>query len=144
MTYCHLFNGLASDFGIAKRAWYQGKLRFPCVDGSADSNRARQGTDITESGIVVPKGSLQAENGLTLTNDHGQHTLDLSETLLRLGMGSRTELRIVIPNYINGFEGRAPASGFGDVALGVKQQLGPPVGRLRPIRNCRALSADRR
>jgi len=81
--------------------------------------------DITESGIVVPKGSLQAENGLTLTNDHGQHTLDFSETLLRLGVGSRTELRIVIPNYVNGFEGRAPASGFGDVALGVKQQLGP-------------------
>jgi hypothetical protein len=84
--------------------------------------------DITESGIVVPKGSLQVENGLTLTNDHGQHTLDLSETLLRLGVGSRTELRFVIPNYINGFEGRAPASGFGDIALGVKQQLGPLWG----------------
>jgi hypothetical protein len=31
--------------------------------------------DITESGIVVPKGSLQAENGLTFTTDHGQRTL---------------------------------------------------------------------
>ena len=50
--------------------------------------------DITESGIVVPKGSLQAENGLTLTSDHGQRTVDLSETLLRLGVGSRTELRL--------------------------------------------------
>jgi hypothetical protein len=81
--------------------------------------------DITESGIVVPKGSLQAENGLTLTSDHGQRTLDLSETLLRLGVGSRTELRLMIPNYSYGVGGRNPAFGFGDVAVGVKKQLGP-------------------
>jgi hypothetical protein len=27
-------------------------------------------TDITESAVVVPKASLQAENGFTLTKDH--------------------------------------------------------------------------
>ncbi len=81
--------------------------------------------DITESGVVVPKGSLQAENGLTLTSNHDQRTVDLSETLLRLGVGSRTELRLAVPNYFYGVEGRAPASGFEDVALGVKEQLGP-------------------
>src|SRR5712692_9927121 len=58
--------------------------------------------DITESSIVIPRGSLQLENGLTWTNDHGQQTLDLSETLLRFGTFDRTELRIVVPNYVAG------------------------------------------
>jgi len=85
--------------------------------------------DITESSIVVPKGSLQFENGLTWTSDHGQTTLDLSETLVRFGVSDRTELRIVVPNYLDGLTGPTTASGFGDVAVGVKQQLGPlPAG----------------
>jgi hypothetical protein len=85
--------------------------------------------DITESAIVVPKGSLQMENGLTWTNDHGQRMLDLSETLVRLGITDRTELRIVVPNYLGGLTARAPESGFGDVGVGMKQQLGPlPAG----------------
>src|ERR1700722_7902313 len=57
--------------------------------------------DVTESSVVVPKGSLQLENGLTWTNDHGQRTLDLSETLIRFGLSDRTELRIVAPNYLD-------------------------------------------
>jgi hypothetical protein len=81
--------------------------------------------DVTESSIVVPKGSLQFENGMTWTNDHGQTALDLSETLVRFGVSDRTELRIVVPNYLDGLTGRASASGFGDVAVGIKQQLGP-------------------
>jgi len=84
--------------------------------------------DITESSIVIPKGSLQLENGLTWTNDHGQQTLDLSETLLRFGVFDRTELRIVVPNYVAGLTGPTSASSFGDVAVGVKQQLGPLRG----------------
>ena len=43
--------------------------------------------DITESSIVVPPGTLQGENGVTWTGDHGRRTLDLSESLLRLGVG---------------------------------------------------------
>jgi len=84
--------------------------------------------DITESAIVVPKGSLQFENGLTWTRDHGQRTLDLTETLVRFGVFDRSELRIVVPNYLGGVGGVAPASGFGDVAVGMKQQLGPLPG----------------
>jgi hypothetical protein len=84
--------------------------------------------DITESAIVVPKGSLQLENGLTWTSDHGQTALDLSETLIRLGISDRTELRIVVPNYFAGLTGPTSASGFGDVAVGMKQQLGPLPG----------------
>jgi hypothetical protein len=84
--------------------------------------------DTTESSIVVPKGSLQFENGLTWTNDHGQQTLDFSETLMRLGISDRTELRIVVPNFLDGLTSPISASGFGDIALGMKQQLGPIAG----------------
>jgi hypothetical protein len=86
--------------------------------------------DITESAIVVPKASLQFENGLTWTDDHGQKALDLSETLVRVGLLNRTELRLVIPNYLGGLSGVAPTSGFGDVAVGMKQQLGPLPGEM--------------
>src|ERR1700730_7560172 len=84
--------------------------------------------DVTESAIVVPKGSLQFENGLTWTTDKSQKTFDLSETLGRFGVSARTESRIVVPNYLDGLPGPTSASGFGDVAVGMKQQLGPLPG----------------
>jgi hypothetical protein len=83
--------------------------------------------DVTESSIVVPKGTVQMENGLTWTTDHGFQTFDLSESLMRLGVSARTEIRFVVPNYLGGIAGPDP-TGFGDVALGMKQQLGPLPG----------------
>lgn len=80
----------------------------------------------TNSSIVIPSGSLQAENGLLVTTQDGQSVLDAPETLLRIGVASRTELRFAIPNYFyNLTAGGGPSSGFGDLSLGVKQQLGP-------------------
>jgi hypothetical protein len=84
--------------------------------------------DITESSIVIPKASIQLENGLTWTDDHGQRTFDASESLLRLGVASRTELRFGVPNYVHAPTGRAPVSGLADLSVGVKQQLGPLPG----------------
>jgi len=84
--------------------------------------------DVTESSIVVPKGSLQLENGATWTNGRGSQNFDLSESLIRLGVSSRTEIRIVAPNYLGGITGPDFASGFGDIALGMKRQLGPLPG----------------
>ena len=83
--------------------------------------------DVTESSIVVPKGSLQFENGITWTADHGNQSVDLSETLVRFGISRRTELRLVVPNYFEDVIGPNP-SGFDDIAVGVKQQLGPLWG----------------
>ena len=83
--------------------------------------------DVTESSIVVPKGSLQVENGATWTTDHGSQNFDLSESLIRLGAATRTEFRLVVPNYLGGITG-SDVSGFGDFALGLKQQLGPLPG----------------
>lgn len=82
---------------------------------------------VANSSVVVPQGALQMENGLTATN-LGQGTiLDLPESSLRYGLLARTELRLALPDYFNATAQGAP-SGFGDIALGVKQQLGPLTG----------------
>ena len=83
--------------------------------------------DVTESSIVVPKGSLQIENGATWTTDRGSQTYDLSESLVRVGLTTRAEFRLVVPNYL-GAVARHGVTGFGDIATGVKQQIGPLPG----------------
>lgn len=85
---------------------------------------------VTDSSIVVPVGTLQAENGFADTVNQGQRTLDGPETWLRFGIASKTELRLIVPDYFDQSAAR-PAmtgSGFGDLAIGVKQQLGPTPG----------------
>jgi hypothetical protein len=92
--------------------------------------------DITESSLVVPAGTLVVENGFTWTRDHGKGILDLSESLVRLGLGNRTEFRFAAPTYFhNLFDnhsgnqgGRGSTSGFDDASLGVKEQIGPLPG----------------
>jgi hypothetical protein len=78
---------------------------------------------ITASSIVVPKGSFQAENGFLVTNNLGQRTVDGPETSLRFGVANNTELRFSAPDYYHG-----PGSGFSDIAIGMKQQIGPIYG----------------
>jgi hypothetical protein len=80
---------------------------------------------VTDSSVVVPPGSLQAENGFAASVSQGQRTFDGPETLLRFGVVSKTELRLGTPNYV----GQAGAiSGFGDLIAGLKQQFGPVRG----------------
>ena len=76
----------------------------------------------TNSSLVVPFGSFQAENGITYTARKGSDVLDGSETRLRLGVAHCTELTLDVPTYFYAPNGPA-ASGFGDVKLGVKRQL---------------------
>jgi hypothetical protein len=84
---------------------------------------------ITNSSIVVSAGSFQAENGFLETNNQGQSIIDGPETLLRLGVATRTELRFTVPEYYQDLTNTGgPGSGFGDFAVGVKQQLGPTLG----------------
>jgi hypothetical protein len=42
--------------------------------------------DVTNSSLVVPRGSLQAENGVDWTVQHGSNALDGTNTRLRLGV----------------------------------------------------------
>ena len=81
---------------------------------------------VASSSIVVPQGGLQIENGLLVTNAAGQSSLDLPETNLRYGLLAKTELRLAVPDYFYNLPG--DSSGFGDLSLGVKQQLGPLHG----------------
>jgi len=84
---------------------------------SANTGQAQSGgeeivtdrPDITESATVVPKASLQAENGLTWTNDHLDNLVTLCQTLLRLGLSDRTESRLTLPSYSLGLS-RGPGS----------------------------------
>jgi hypothetical protein len=84
---------------------------------------------VTNSSVVVPAGSLQAENGFLDTETQGQSVVDGPETLVRYGLTDRTELRFTAPDYYyNVTNSGSSGTGFGDLALGVKQQLGPTHG----------------
>jgi len=83
--------------------------------------------DVTNSSLVVPLGSLQAENGVDWTVRHGSDSLDGTNTRLRLGVAHCTEFLIDIPNYFGALNGSQP-SGFSDVVLSFKRQLPVPFG----------------
>jgi len=95
------------------------------ADNIAPSSIATDRPSVTDSSVVVPFGSLQLENGFTAAAALDQQTLDGPETLLRFGVASKTELRFSVPDY---FGVLGTTSGFGDLAFGVKQQLGPAAG----------------
>ena len=54
---------------------------------------------VADWSVVVQRGALQIESGLQATDNAGQWTLDLPETLLRYGLIANTELRLAVPNY---------------------------------------------
>jgi hypothetical protein len=89
---------------------------------------------VTDSSVVVPAGSIQVENGFLDTSSQALRTLDGPESLIRFGLFSKTELRFYVPNYyynqaMGMNAGPVPGAGFGDIAIGVKQQLGPTPGK---------------
>jgi hypothetical protein len=53
---------------------------------------------VTNSSVVVPIGSLQAENGF-LETGQGQSVLDAPESLVRFAVAKMTELRFTVPDY---------------------------------------------
>lgn len=81
--------------------------------------------DFIESNLAVPTGMLQLENGMTFgRSDEEGSVLFFPETLARYGIADKTELRLAVPNYFWSYGG-TPSSGFGDLYLGAKRQLGP-------------------
>lgn len=84
---------------------------------------------VAESSLVVPQGGFQAENGFLATNTGNRYVLDFPETDLRYGLFSKTEIRLEAPDYFSPVpRANGSVSGFGDLAIGVKQQLGPIAG----------------
>ncbi len=84
---------------------------------------------ITEASTVVPCGSLQFENGFAVTGSGGQSGLDLTETWIRAGIPAKGEVRVGVPDYYtNTSVASGFSSGFGDLSLSFKEQLGPLHG----------------
>jgi hypothetical protein len=83
--------------------------------------------DITNSSLVVPLGSLQAENGLDWTVRDGSNALDATNTRARFGIAQCTELLIDVPSYFGSFNGSQP-SGFSNLVVSLKRQLPVPFG----------------
>src|SRR5271165_5323012 len=76
---------------------------------------------VTNSSIVVPSGSLQAENGFLETDRQGQNIADGPGTLIRFGVATKTELRFTAPDYYYDLNAGGRGSGFGDLGIGVKE-----------------------
>jgi hypothetical protein len=86
--------------------------------------------DFTETSFVVGRGRLQVEGGFTAEDGAGgERTFNAPELLLRYGIGSRTELRLGVPDYFRVRGNGQRVSEFGDTYLGFKQQLGPSGAR---------------
>jgi hypothetical protein len=104
---------------------------LPAADAHADQAEtiATDRPAVTESSVVVPAGGLQLETGLTATDTGGQSVVDFPETYLRYGLLEKTELRLALPDYFRDVSATpVVSSGFGDTAIGLKQQLGPARG----------------
>jgi hypothetical protein len=85
--------------------------------------------DVTNSSIVVPVGSLQNENGINLTGRDGGRSIDGSNSRWRLGIAPCLEVLVDLPSYVGNV--RSPgASGFSDVAPGIKWQVSPVPGKI--------------
>jgi hypothetical protein len=83
--------------------------------------------DVTNSPLVVPYGSLQAENGVDWTVRQGSNVVSGSETRLRLGVARCTEVLADVPTYFYSLNGRA-SSGFSDLVVSIKRELPVPFG----------------
>src|SRR5947208_12345425 len=80
--------------------------------------------DVTNSSIVVPVGSLQNENGIDTSRDHGADILNGTNSRWRLGIAPCLEVLVDLPTYVTTFRGSG-TSGFGDVVPAVKWQISP-------------------
>jgi len=83
--------------------------------------------DVTNSSLVVPTGSIQAENGVDWSVRHGANALNASDTRLRAGIAHCTEFVIDIPSYFGSLNGSQP-SGFSNIVVSFKRQLPAPFG----------------
>lgn len=82
------------------------------------------------SPIVLPKGSLQVENGTLYQGLRPGWAVDLPETQLRLGLGHTTELSAFVPNeVIERAQGQRISGATNISEIGIKQQLRKDPGR---------------
>jgi hypothetical protein len=78
--------------------------------------------DVTNSSLVVPRGSVQVENGVNWAVHQAVQMLDGSETRVRVGAFRCGELLVDVPNYTRSVTGSS-SSEFSEVVISAKRQL---------------------
>src|SRR5262245_8447909 len=85
--------------------------------------------DVTNSSLVVPVGSFQSENGISLSGRDGGRTADGTNSRWRLGIAPCLEVLVDLPTFFANVRGPGSA-GFSDVAPAVKWQISPVPGKI--------------
>ncbi len=115
-----IFAALATWVGSAERA----AAGCPTAADAIATDRP----DVTNSSLVVPRGSLQVENGVNLSGRGSAQALDGTNTRLRLGLAECAEVLVDMPSYSRVLRGDG-SSGVTDVSPAVKYELqGLPEG----------------
>jgi hypothetical protein len=84
--------------------------------------------DFTEGADILEPGQFQLEGGVTAERSGGARAATFGELVARIGLNSRTELRVGIPSYISSRDG-GRATGLDDAALSAKYVLSSHPGR---------------
>jgi hypothetical protein len=92
-----------------------------CNNGETDIATDRP--DVTNSSLVVPRGSVQVENGINWTTRQSATVIDGPNSRLRFGVARCTEVLFDLPNYFHPLRGPA-STGFSDFSPAIKRQLG--------------------
>jgi hypothetical protein len=80
--------------------------------------------DVGNSSLVVPTGSVQAENGLNLSARDGTRFLDGTNSRIRLGVAPCLEILVDLPSYVAADRAGA-ITGWSNASPALKWQLGP-------------------
>jgi hypothetical protein len=76
--------------------------------------------DFTESAVTVPQGMIQLEAGQTLTQENRLQSVTFGETLVRVGLSPRVELRVAPNSVALAQDGSVLRLGYEDSGLGFK------------------------
>jgi hypothetical protein len=88
---------------------------------------------VAKSTGTVTRGVVQLEAGYSRGHQDGRTRETLGETLLRVGVGPRTEARLGLPSYQRTVTAAATVEGLGDPVVAVKHRLHDLAGGLPAV-----------
>jgi hypothetical protein len=91
--------------------------------GNVEPDIATDRPDVTNSSQVVPRASVQVENGINSTDRQGVTVIDGSNTRVRFGVAQCSEVLFDLPDYLHSLHGAA-LTGFSDFSPAIKHQFG--------------------
>jgi hypothetical protein len=112
--------------GVSARAEGTAAADGDCTN--AGTGIATDRPDVTNSSLVVPRGSVQIENGINWTARQNATVIDGPNSRVRFGVARCTEVLFDLPNFSHPLRGPAAAAGFSDFSPAIKRQLGPLPG----------------